>query len=104
MTHLVVERRGKREDDELELEFRRITDGANYFNQPLPLAIEFADRKANFTGMQLADLVARPVGFQVLRLGQPNLAFEVLKPKPYCIGGRNKAGEGFEEWGLKRFP
>lgn len=103
-THLVVERRGKREDDELELEFRRISDGANYFNQPLPLTIEFADKKVNSTGMQLADLVARPVGLHVLRPDQPNRAYDVLKPKFYCRGGRDNVGRGIEGWGLKRFP
>ena len=34
-THIVVEKRGKREDDALELAFRRIRDGANQWG-PMP--------------------------------------------------------------------
>jgi Protein of unknown function (DUF3800) len=61
-THVVVECRGKKEDAELELEFRRICDGENQGNRQLPFNIVFADKKTNLTGLQLADLVARPVG------------------------------------------
>lgn len=103
-THIVVETRGKKEDSELELEFRRICDGANWYNKQLPFSIQFADKKINSTGLQLADLVARPVGLKVLRPDQANRAFEILKPKFYCEGGRKCVGEGYEGWGLKRFP
>lgn len=103
-THIVVEKRGKKEDDELELEFRRICDGANWFNRPLPFTVQFADKKTNSAGLQLADLVARPVGLHVLRPQQANRAFEVLEPKFYCQGGRSSAGKNYEGWGLKRFP
>ena len=104
LTHIVVERRGKREDDELELEFRRICDGSNWFNCRLPFSMQFADKKTNSAGLQFADLVARPVGVHVLRPEQDNRAFEILKPKFYCQGAREKAGNGYEGWGLKRFP
>ncbi|GJL73681.1 MAG: 3-deoxy-D-manno-octulosonic acid transferase [Nitrosomonas sp.] len=103
-THIVVERRGKKEDDELELEFRRICDGANWFNKSLPFIIQFADKKTNSTGLQLADLVARPVGLHVLRPKQDNRAFAVLESKFYCQGGRKCVGSNYEGWGLKRFP
>jgi len=104
LTHIVVERRGKKEDNELELEFRRICDGSNWYNKRLPFSVQFADKKINSAGLQLADLVARPVGLHVLRPDQPNRAFETLKPKFYCEGGRENVGEGYEGWGLKRFP
>jgi hypothetical protein len=103
-THIVVERRGKKEDDELELEFRRICDGANWMKQSLPFSIQFADKKINSAGLQLADLVARPVGMHILRPEQENRAFEVLKSKLYCQGGRNRTGKNYDGWGLKRFP
>jgi hypothetical protein len=54
--------------------------------------------------LQLADLVARPVGLSVLRPNQENRAFDVLKRKFFCSGGRDKVGEGFENWGLKIYP
>ncbi len=98
-THVTVERRGRREDGELELEFRRVCDGGNYRNQQLPLEIVFADKKANLPGLQLADLVARPIGMSILRPEQPNRAFEVLAGKFYTNPKGSYAG-----WGLKCFP
>lgn len=104
VTHVIVERRGKKEDNELELEFRRICDGANRFGTTLPFDVIFADKRVNSTGLQLADLVARPIGLSVLRPQQENRAFEVLKRKFYCSGGRENVGKGFENWGLKVYP
>lgn len=104
LTHVVFECRGKREDDELELEFRRMCDGTNRLGIDLPFEIVFADKKVDSPGLQLADLVARPVGLNVLRPDQPNTAFDVLKEKFYCSGGRRNVGKGYENWGLKIYP
>lgn len=104
LTHVVVEKRGRKEDDELELEFRRLCDGQNRVNQAFAFDIRFADKKANSAGLQLADLVARPIGLRILKPHQVNRAFETLEPKFYCQGGRQNAGKGYEQWGLKRFP
>ena len=103
-THVVVECRGKKEDSELELEFRRICDGSNVSNKHLPFEIIFADKKTNLTGLQLADLVARPVGVSYIRPAQENQAFEILKQKFYCAGGRAHAGNGYENVGLTIHP
>lgn len=104
LTHVVVECRGKKEDNELELEFRRICDGANRWGSALPFDVKFAHKQVNSAGLQLADLVARPIGLSVLRPEQDNRAFDVLKRKFFCSGGRGKVGEGFENWGLKIHP
>ena len=82
--HVVFERRGKREDNGLELEFRRFVDG-------LPIEIVFAN-KGNYCGLEIADLVSRPIGRYVLNPNQPNRAFDVLKTK------------FVPEFGLKIFP
>lgn len=103
-THVVVECRGKKEDRDLELEFRRICDGRNQLSKALPFEIVFADKKTNSSGLQLADLVARPIGLSVLRPDQPNRAFDVLKRKFFCSGGRQHVGDGYEDWGLKIYP
>lgn len=103
-THIVFERRGQREDLELELEFRRFCDGANSLGKRLPFKMVLADKKVNSTGLQLADLVARPIGISLLRPDQKNRAFEVLKNKFYCRGGRMMLGQDFEGWGLKIIP
>lgn len=103
-THVIVERRGNKEDNELELEFRRMCDGANKLGRRLPFDIIFGDKKVNSTGLQLADLVARPVGLSLVQRGQYNRAFDVLRAKFYCSGGRANVGKGFENWGLKIYP
>lgn len=99
LTHIVVESRGKREDVELELEFRRICEGANELGCPLPFRLVMADKRANSEGLQLADMVARPIALSVLRPSQPNRAFEVLQPKLW----RDASGR-VEHCGLKLFP
>jgi len=102
--HVVVEKRGQKEDNELELEFRRICGGQNATEERLSFEILFSDKKAMSSGLQLADLVARPIGLSVFRVGQANRAFEVLRKKFFCAGGRKKVGEDYQEWGLKIFP
>lgn len=98
-THIVVERRGKREDDDLELAFRRIRDGANYVGEMPGFEIIFADKKTNSAGLQLADLTARPIGRHVLDPAQQNRAWDIIEPKLR----RSPAGV-VRGWGLKVFP
>ncbi len=104
LTHVVVECRGKKEDAELELEFRRVCDGANKYGVPLPFSIVFADKRSNSSGLQLADLVARPIGLSVVRPNQPNRAFNLLKEKFFCEGGRANAGKNYQGVGYLIHP
>lgn len=99
IVHVVFESRGKNEDAELELEFRRITANQANWGYKRPdfryarFEPVFARKDANAAGLQLADLVARPCGLRALRPLQGNRAFEVLIPK--LTGGHN---------GWKTFP
>lgn len=104
ITHIVVECRGKKEDAELELEFRRLCDAGQPGQDRWPFHMVFADKRTNLVGLQLADLVARPVGLSHIRPAQANQAFELLKRKFFCAGGRNHVGEGFNEVGLTVYP
>lgn len=97
--HIIVEKRGKKEDSELELEFRRVCDSGNYERVILPFDVVFMDKKSNNAGLQLADLVARPVGLSILKPEQPNRSYEVLKAKFYTNGDGSIRG-----WGMKCFP
>lgn len=81
MTHVVCEARGAREDGELELAFRRVCDGDNQDQVVYPFQLVICDKRSNSEGLQLADLMARPIGLHVLRPYQPNRAFEVLARK-----------------------
>lgn len=98
-THVVFERRGRKEDRDIELEFRRVCGGANSIGRPLPFLIEILDKQSNSCGLQVSDLIARPIGLRILRPGQPNRAWEIIEPKLR----RSPAG-GVEGWGLKVFP
>lgn len=65
----------------------------------LPFEIVFADKKSNSEGLQMADLVARPVGIKILRHDPRNRAYEIVERKFY----RNGRGQ-YKGWGLKYFP
>lgn len=98
-THVIVEKRGKKEDAELELEFRRVCDKGNYEKALPPFEVVFVDKKSNNAGLQLADLVARPVGLSIFKPEQANHAYEILKAKFY-----RKNGSSINGWGIKCFP
>ena len=95
--HVVAEARGAPEDNELELVFRRIADGQPplHSNQRQLITefdwkIMFCDKRSNSSGLQLADLIARPVGLKHLKPDQPNRAYDVIAQKV--------------RWWVKKFP
>ncbi|PJK07172.1 3-deoxy-D-manno-octulosonic acid transferase [Lysobacteraceae bacterium NML71-0210] len=98
-THVLCEGRGKREDEQLKLAFRRICAGDNFNREHFSFEPVIADKKINSTGLQLADLVARPIGLHVLRPEQANRTWDVLKEKFHCDGRGRIQG-----YGLKTFP
>lgn len=95
VTHVVVESRGKKEDDELELAFRRICD----FKSWTCFDIIFTSKQANSSGLQIADLVATPIGRHTLNPEQPNRAYEIVETK-----FRRDPRGSYKGWGLKAFP
>lgn len=100
LTYCIFECRGKKEDNELELEFLRIIGGENKFKTPMNcLRIKFVDKKANSAGLQIADLTARPIGIKTLRSDQPNRAFDIIEGKLLGASGRRSRIRG-----LKVYP
>lgn len=99
-TYVLFERRGPREDAEAEAEFRRICDGHNSMGRKLPFEIVMAGKTCNSSGLQLADLIARPIGRKVIKPDQENRAFDILATK----FRRNPANGLVKGWGLKVFP
>jgi hypothetical protein len=85
--HVVFECRGEEEDRELELEFRRICDQNQQWGYQrrnftrINFVPRFAKKSVNSTGLQLADLTARPIALRTLRPEQPNRAYETIEPK-----------------------
>ena len=94
-TFIIVECRGKKEDNDLELEFRRIADQIRASN----LDIRFMDKKNNSTGLQIADLLAYPIARHVIDPSQRNRAFDLIEPK-----FRRSTSGTIHGYGLKIFP
>lgn len=97
LTHIVVEGRGKVEDKDLELAFRRISDVAGLQGEIYPFDIKFANKNTNSCGLQIADLVAHPIARHVIRPEQNSIAFNIVKKK--LLGYPNHEGVG-----LKCYP
>ena len=98
-TAIIVESRGRREDQELELAFRRVCDGANALNRILPFQLVMVPKASNSVGLQLADLMARPIALHHLRPTQANRAWEIIEPKL-----RRSPNGAIKGWGLKVLP
>jgi hypothetical protein len=98
-TFLVVERRGRKEDGELESAFIRIRGGANMVGQMPNMEIRFMDKKHNSSGLQVADLVAYPVARYVINPRQENKAYQIVSNK-----FRRSNNGHFMGFGLKLFP
>ncbi len=85
--HIQLEARGKKEDAQLELEFRRICDnecdwGYNTGNfQMIKFEPVFVPKASNSIGLQIADLVARPLALKYLRPEQSNRTYQILESK-----------------------
>jgi len=97
-THVVFESRGKKEDNELRAAFGGVCMGENFSGRQMPFAIEVASKKVNSCGLQLADLVARPIGRHVLDPEKQNRAFDTLTEKFDRYRGK------LYGYGLKVFP
>lgn len=98
-THFLFERRGKREDAEVERAFRKVCDGGNRVADHLPFRIIMCDKKCNSAGLQIADLIARPIGRRLINSSQRNRAYDIIQRK-YRRSPQGK----IEGWGLKVFP
>lgn len=85
--HVVFECRGKAEDADLELTFRRIVSGSSKWGwvardfSKIEFEPKFAKKSFNSAGLQLADLTARPIALRALRPNQDNRAYDVIATK-----------------------
>lgn len=99
LTHVIFEQRGLNEDRALELEFRRILDHTKMEGLGQSLDIVMANKQVNSSGLQLADMMARPIGRHLLAPNQANRAFDTLQAKFH----RSPEGK-VQGWGLKVYP
>jgi Protein of unknown function (DUF3800) len=99
LTHVLVEKRGRKEDVELMSEFQRIAQGNNMSGKMPNLDIRFMNKKHNSAGLQIADIVAHPIGRHVINPLQDNRAFDIIEPK-FRRGPKGM----IKGYGLKIFP
>ncbi len=85
---IIIEKRGKKEDKQLETHFQKIIGvgtgllSAKQLNQ-FNISFTFKDKKDNINGLQLADLVAYPIAKYIIEPNRANPAFDVLEGKIY---------------------
>lgn len=98
-THIVVEQRGGGDDARLIRAFHDIRSGDSR-RGPMPeFELVTAAKKINSAGLQIADLVARPIARHVVNPEQPNRAYDAISTK--LRRGPNGQTAG---WGLKVYP
>ena len=76
-----------------------VGDGMQQALESLPLQLVMIPKASNSAGLQLTDLMARPVTLKHLRPQQPNRAYDIIETK----FRRSPAGK-IEGWGLKLLP
>jgi len=81
LTHVIIESRGKKEDDQLQVAFQRIIETNDDLQDTYPLRLCFADKKTNSIGLQIADLAAYPIGRFLINSEQANPAFKIIEKK-----------------------
>jgi len=95
------EKRGKKEDEELQSVIDSICSGSDLLScVAIPnLDVRFVSKRSNEIGLQIADLIARPIGVSYLNPNKPNRAYNTIQTK--LRRGQNGEVKGF---GLKIFP
>jgi hypothetical protein len=84
---LVFEKRGRNEDRDLEKEFFEICSNKKQFGYKkvdygkMIYKFTLADKKSNSSGLQIADLISRPIGLNSLRPSQSNRAYNIISSK-----------------------
>lgn len=101
---ILVEERGRREDQILLSHFNSILDSGTFYVNPIRLKnkikrFSFHAKKENIVGLQIADVCAYPLARHLLYPKEPYIPFKIIESKIYC----DKNGK-YEGWGLKIFP
>lgn len=96
---IIFESRGNKEDSNLEKAFRNFIDSSNICGIKGMFDFNCISKSANLQGLQLADLVARPIGIRYLHPTQSNRAYDILINKIR----RSRDGE-IKGYGVKVYP
>lgn len=96
---IIFESRGAREDSALQKEFERIVSTTQIDGIRDMFEFHCVSKKANLPGLQLADLVARPIGNHYLFPAQKSRSWDILQPKLRTSRFGDVLG-----YGIKIFP
>jgi len=99
--HIQAEKRGKKEDEDLERAFLRVTSMGTYYNSATrfrskQFILSFVAKSENIIGTQIADLVAYPTARTAMTPRKPHPSYGIIESKFYRGTGRVR--------GLKIFP
>ena len=89
----IVERRGKREDRNLQNYYRQLLEKGTYWVTEERMrnrmsSLDFRWKTEDIAGLQIADLVAYPLTRHVLNPQAVNLAYDVLEPNIFKEDGK----------------
>lgn len=99
LTHVIVEARGKKEDNDLRVAFSTLCEDEGKLSG-CNMELHFASKQHNHCGLQLADLIAYPIGRRLLDPPEKaNRAYDVIVPKFW----RSDEGQ-HQGWGLHYVP
>ena len=101
LTYVVSKGVDEVSDQLLQQSFRQSCEQGN--DPSLPFELHLTHDNHRPLGLQFANLLAAPILNHYQNPDQENQAFDRLRTKFYCKGGRKKVGEGYEGWGLKIF-
>ncbi len=98
---IIIEKRGKREDKQLNEHFQKLQARGTGFVSATRLKkykfhIMFKSKADNLAGLQIADLLAYPIARYVIDGERANPAFDLIENKIYTNNGKR--------YGLKIFP
>ena len=99
-TRIIVESRGKNDDRRLLQEYQALRSSAISSRRTLTnFELQFDAKGNNTAGVQIADLVAAPIGSHIARPQHPNRAWNIVSAKLH----RSPQG-GVNGWGLITLP
>ncbi len=90
VTHVIFEKRGVNEDRALTHEFYNSLPIYRHIGGTPQLDVVTVSKVSNVCGLQIADLISRPIGRYLMNPSQPNRAIEIIRKKFW--GGTEEIG------------
>ena len=95
-THVILETRSKEENKDVKKFLEKYHRKCISKSIPYNIETKVSHKRTNTFGLQLADLIARPIGLSVLKPEQPNRAHDIIKKKYLCDKNGNYLNVGLK--------